>query len=153
MAKVPQAIEHIKLLLENEEKVVVFGWHHDVIDSLAKAFAGRCVVIDGRVASEKRQALVDAFQNDPNIDVFIGNTQSAGMGITLTASHNVVFVETDFSPSNMFQAEDRVTRIGQKFPVLSQILLFDGTLDANIVKLMAWKQKIIDRVIDGKKGN
>lgn len=149
IAKVKPALEHINNILDSGEKVVIFYHHKDVGNMLAAELPG-ALRIDGSVPADKRQGIVDEFQRNPRAQVFLGNIQAAGVGITLTSAHHVVFVELDWTPGNMSQAEDRVVRIGQKNNVLIQLLVFEGSLDARIAKILAWKQSIINKAIEGK---
>lgn len=146
--KVPYAVEHIKEVLNETEKVVVFAHHHEVLDALSKAFEKESVRIDGRVALSDRQTAVDRFQSDPSCRVFIGGIQAAGVGITLTAASVVVFVELDWVPGNVSQAEDRLHRIGQKESVLVQHIVLEGSLDERVVEVIVRKQNIIDKALD-----
>jgi hypothetical protein len=73
---------------------------------------------------------------------------AAGVGLTLTAASRVVFVELDWTPKAMNQAEDRCHRIGQKDTVLVQHLVIDGTLDAKIAKMLVRKQDVADSALD-----
>jgi SWI/SNF-related matrix-associated actin-dependent regulator 1 of chromatin subfamily A len=148
VAKIPAVIEHIQNLFENHDlrKLVVFAHHHEVIDALSEAF-GDSVWIDGRVSPADRQDAVDIFQSTP-CKMLIGGIRAAGEGITLTASSNVVFAELDWTPARNQQAEDRCHRIGQRDMVLIQHLVFDGSIDAMIAKLLVHKMRIADQVLD-----
>jgi SWI/SNF-related matrix-associated actin-dependent regulator 1 of chromatin subfamily A len=146
--KVPYAVEHIKELLNETNKVVVFAHHHEVIDALHEAFGQSAVVIDGRVSLDERQKAVDRFQTDKDCQVFIGGIQAAGVGITLTSASTVVFVELDWVPGNVSQAEDRCHRIGQKESVLVQHLVLEGSLDERVVEVIIQKQEVIDKALD-----
>jgi len=148
VAKIPQAIEHLKDAIEASGKVICFVHHHDVVDALKDHFGDQAVVLTGRTKNEDRQAAVDRFQNDPGCTLFIGSIQAAGVGITLTAASHVVFCELDWVPGNMCQAEDRAHRIGQQESVLIQHLVFDGSLDANMAKTLVHKQAIIEKALD-----
>jgi hypothetical protein len=152
LAKVPFAIEHLKAVLENTDKVVVMAHHYEVVDALKAALVEYGVVgVDGRVTDiTKRDAAVQEFQNNPNIRVFVGTIQAAGVGLTLTAASTVVFAELDWVPGNMTQAEDRCHRIGQLDAVLVQHLVFDGSVDANLVEKIITKQAVIDAALDNK---
>lgn len=108
-------------------------------------------MVRGDVSIEKRQAAVDAFQNDPNVTVFLGQIQAAGVGLTLTASSHVIFAELDWVPGNVSQAEDRCHRIGQKDAVLVQHLVFDGSIDANMAHKLVAKQAVIDAALDNER--
>jgi SWI/SNF-related matrix-associated actin-dependent regulator 1 of chromatin subfamily A len=148
LAKVPQVIEHLKDVLEQQDKVVVFAHHRDVIDQIMAAFPGEAVKLTGEDSIDERQKSVDAFQTDPNVKIFVGSIHAAGVGITLTAASHVVFAELDWVPGNITQAEDRLHRIGQTNTVLVQHLVFDESLDAKIVKTLVEKQAVIAEALD-----
>ena len=103
--KLPDAIEFIEDASE-QGKVVVFAHHKFVIDELIKKFKN-AAVITGETSIADRQREVERFQRDDSCTVFIGSIRAAGEGITLTAASTVVFVEMDWTPGVMRQAEDR----------------------------------------------
>jgi SWI/SNF-related matrix-associated actin-dependent regulator 1 of chromatin subfamily A len=149
MAKVPLALDHIRDMLESVDKVVVFAHHQDVIAALREGLLEYgCAVITGQTSGTARQAEVDRFQTDPDCRVFIGNIKAAGVGITLTAASTVVFVESDWTPGWMAQAEDRCHRIGQSESVLIQYLVFDGSMDALLCSMLVTKAAVANRALD-----
>lgn len=148
VAKIPYAIEHLRSVMADGRKVVVFAHHRDVIEAIAVAFGPNAVTIYGGTKVEDRQAAVDRFQNDPECGPFIGSIGAAGVGLTLTASSHVVFIELSWVPGEVSQAEDRCCRIGQRFNVLVQHLVFDGSLDAKIARTIVRKQQVIDAALD-----
>jgi SWI/SNF-related matrix-associated actin-dependent regulator 1 of chromatin subfamily A len=148
LKKVPYVVEHLKEVLNEQDKVVVFGHHHEVTDALAAAFGSTSVVVDGRVPNEERQRAVDRFQSDSTCKIFIGGIQSAGVGLTLTAASTVVFAELDWVPGNMSQAEDRCHRIGQKEQVLVQHIVLANSLDERMAETIIKKQEIIEKALD-----
>lgn len=150
LAKVPAVVSHLKDAMEgNRDKLIVFAHHKDVIDAMADAMQEVGVVqVTGDTPMAARQDAVDAFQNDPEVRLFIGNIQAAGVGLTLTASPHVVFAELDWVPGNMTQAEDRAHRIGQKNAVLVQHLVLDGSLDARLARTLIEKQAVLDQALD-----
>jgi SWI/SNF-related matrix-associated actin-dependent regulator 1 of chromatin subfamily A len=147
--KLSHSIDWIKDFLELEEKLVVFATHKFAIEALISEFSAIAVKVDGSVSSPLRQQAVDKFQNDPKVRLFIGNIQAAGIGITLTASSNVAFLEYPWNPSQLDQAEDRVHRIGQKDAVNIYYLLSMNTIEERIVNLLDSKRKVIDAILDG----
>lgn len=150
LLKVTDCAEFIVGALESSPKIVVFAHHREVIASLQAALQTyNPVVVTGETPMEKRQEAVDRFQTDPSCRVFVGNIKAAGVGITLTAASHVVFVELDFVPGWISQAEDRCHRIGQTDSVLVQHLVVDETVDAWLAKMLVAKQNVADRGLNG----
>lgn len=152
--KLNVAVDWIRDFLESEEKLVVFAHHRDLINRIAKQFPG-CAVIAGD--TKNRMNEVDRFQNDPKCRLFIGSIQAAGVGLTLTASSNVAFLEYPWRPADFDQAVDRLHRIGQKFSVTAWCLIanVDGikTIDEKIISILQKKRKTVDAIIDGAASN
>ena len=149
LAKVPLVVEHVKSILDEAGKLVVFAHHRAVIKELAEAFGDAAVTLKGDDDVAKRQAAVDRFQDDPTCRIFIGSITAAGFGLTLTASAHVLFAELDWVPARLTQAEDRTHRIGQKDSVLVQHLVLQDSLDARMVGTLLKKQRVVDQVTDG----
>jgi len=148
--KMKQAIEWIENFLESGEKLVVYAWHRETIDSLCQAFPSISVKIDGRTTSTQVPQLIDRFQSDPSILLFIGQMEAAGEGITLTASSNVVILELPWTPKNIRQPVDRLHRIGQKNAVVVHYLLAHNTVEEDIAVLLDQKVRIADAIMDGE---
>lgn len=145
-AKVRPALEYIRGCLEGGEKLVVFAVHRAVLEALRVALPG-AVMIHGDVPLAMRQEAVDQFQRDPQVRVFLGQIQAAGVGLTLTASSHAVFVEQSWSPMEMQQAEDRVHRRGQHRGVLITRVVFDLSLDAQMLRIAAKKSRVLERAL------
>jgi SWI/SNF-related matrix-associated actin-dependent regulator 1 of chromatin subfamily A len=152
LAKVPFALDFLTEMLEDtDEKIIVFAHHVDVVQALIEGLDKfNPVKLVGGMSDKAKQASVDAFQKDPNVRVFVGNIQAAGVGITLTASSHVVFVELDWTPARISQAEDRAHRIGQFDSVQVQHLVLQESLDAYMAGMLVDKQDIADRALDKK---
>lgn len=154
LAKVASAIDYVNTLREGGvDKVIVFAHHHDVISGLVKGFEesleeGRVVTITGEMDGTARQAAVDAFQTDDKTKIVVASIMAAGVGLTLTAASTVVFVESDWVPGNLTQAEDRAHRIGQKDMVMVHQLVVPGSLDEYMSRLVTEKQNIADAAMD-----
>lgn len=147
--KVEAALEHLHNCMESSRKVVVFAHHKEVVAALAEGLKEyNAVTLTGDTADSERQAAVDRFQTDESCRIFIGTIAAAGVGHTLTASSHVVFVELDWTPANVTQAEDRVHRIGQRESVLVQHLVTKDSLDERICELMVAKQNVADLALD-----
>lgn len=148
VAKVPYLIQYLENALEQEDKIVLFAHHQDVIRPILEKFSRIAVKFDGTMSKVQKQLSVDRFQDaNSGVKLFIGSITAAGVGITLTESSYVLFAELDWRPGIITQAEDRVHRIGQLESVLVQHIVFDNSLDTNMVKKIVEKQEVIDAAI------
>lgn len=148
LAKLPEAIGFIRNILEIQDKVVVFTHHRDVLDKIYREFEDISVKMMGGMDIKERDKSVKRFQEDKKIRLFLGTTQSAGLGITLTAGSTVIFIELEWTPSEMNQAEDRLHRIGQEDVVNVYHLVVDGSIDADLSNVLIDKQKVITKALD-----
>lgn len=151
VAKLPQVVEHVRNLLEDTQKLVVFVHHHDVTDRLVAEFSEFGVLaIDGRTDNAERQPTVDRFNTDPSKRVLVLGIRAAGVGLSVKASVEV-FAELDWTPGVVAQAEDRCHGIGRGIegePLLVQHLVLEGSLDAKMAKTIVKKQDVADRALD-----
>jgi SWI/SNF-related matrix-associated actin-dependent regulator 1 of chromatin subfamily A len=145
--KLDFAIEYISNFIE-QKKLVVFAHHKFVIDALENAFQDKCVKVTGDTSQQERELAIHRFQNDENVKLFLGSLHAAGVGITLTAASDVLFLEFDWTPAVHMQAEDRVHRIGQKNSVNVYYLALDNSIDITIAKLLEKKQSMIESITD-----
>ena len=111
--KIAQAVDFIRTFLDSGKKLIVFCSLHEIVDELQKIFP-RAVTVTGRDSSVNKQASVDAFQNNPNVQLIICSIKAAGVGLTLTAASDVAFIELAWTYADCCQCEDRAHRIGQK---------------------------------------
>lgn len=149
LQKTEGALDYIKTLLNEEKHIVVFAHHHSVIAQLKTAFMvskiSHVTVTGQSTATEKQQA-IDDFQAG-EAQVFLGSLLAANVGITLTKSSNVVFVEFDWVPENNTQAEGRCYRIGQTAITRSHYLYIPESIDDGILNVILQKQKNISKVL------
>jgi len=150
--KISYIVDAVDTLIENEEKVIVFAYHHIVIEALYDNLKKyNPVVITGDTKIEDRDLYVKQFQDlNSNVKVIILNIKAGGVGITLHASSNVIFAELDWTPANISQAEDRAHRIGQKSSVNVYHYVIDGSIDCYLAKKILEKQEIIDKSLNYK---
>ena len=94
-----------------DAKLVIFAQGLPIQDAVYQALPGAARVYGSDDVSV-RQRNVDRFQNDPACAEIVCSLKAGGVGITLTAASNVVFVEQGWNPSDHNQAEDRCHRIG-----------------------------------------
>lgn len=146
--KLPHVEEFVRDLLAEEDKVVVFAHHREIIEALRFDLADYGTVsLYGGMTDAQKDSAVTRFQSDSNYRVFVGQIQAAGTGLTLTSAHTVVFAELDWVPGNVTQAEDRCHRIGQRDPVRVIHLVAADSIDARMVHALVEKQNVIDEVM------
>jgi hypothetical protein len=138
----------IEDFLETSEKLVVFAHHIDVQKALLAKFRDAAHVL-GEDDAAARQASVDRFQRDDRCRLIVCSLKAAGVGLTLTAASNVVFVELGWTPADHDQAEDRCHRIGQTDSVNCWYLVGRGTIDERIAKLIDEKRAVVDAATEG----
>lgn len=143
--KIPAAIEFIQDIMDSREKLIVFAFLKEVVQELKNVFPS-AVTIVGDNTSQERQEAVDRFQNDPKCNLIICNYKSAGVGLTLTASSRVAFIEFPWTFADCEQAEDRAHRIGQKDSVNCYYFLGRGTIDEDVWELIQTKKDIANDV-------
>lgn len=147
IGKIAQAVDFIRTFLDSGKKLIVFCSFREVVDELQKAFP-RAVTVTGRDSMANKQASVDAFQNNPDVNLIICSIKAAGVGLTLTASSNVAFIELPWTYADCCQCEDRAHRIGQKDNVTCYYLLGRGTIDHAIYNLIHRKKSIASEIMN-----
>lgn len=145
--KIAQAVDFIRTFLDSGKKLIVFCSLHEVVDELQKVFP-RAVTVTGSDSAVNKQASVDAFQNNPNVQLIICSIKAAGVGLTLTAASDVAFIELAWTYADCCQCEDRAHRIGQKDNVTCYYLLGRGTIDHTIYRLIHRKKSIANEIMN-----
>lgn len=143
--KIRDAVEFVKDFRENNQKIILFCSLHEVVDQLKIHFP-TAVSVTGRDSQDEKQRAVDKFQNDPKTDIIICSIKAAGVGLTLTASSNVAFIEFPWTYADCTQCEDRAHRIGQKNSVTCYYFLGRKTIDERVYNIIQSKKKIAKAV-------
>lgn len=146
-AMVPKVLPVILDDIEEAGKAIIFGHHRAVLHALQDGLKGS-VMVNGETPGRERQAAVDRFQTDPACKYFIGSTIACGEGITLTAAKLVYFVEEDWNPAKISQAESRPHRIGQTGNVLVKHFIVPGTINARMINVCIQKQELAEKTLD-----
>jgi SWI/SNF-related matrix-associated actin-dependent regulator 1 of chromatin subfamily A len=141
LLKVAPAAEWIaERLACGTQKMLVFGWHVEVLERLHELLAAYApVLVTGRTPPTARDTAVRLFQTHPQVRVFVGQILAAGTAITLTAASEVAIVEPSWVPGENRQAIDRAHRLGQRDSVLASFLHIPGTLDHRIMTVFRRK--------------
>ena len=145
--------ELLNVLEETGGKVIIWAVYRHDIQAIEKAIGdiyGKTSVASyyGDTKDSDRQHIVDSFQdNDDALRFFVGNPKTGGYGLTLTASHTVVYFSNDYSLEIRMQSEDRAHRIGQTNKVTYVDLMAENTIDEKIVKALNAKIDLASQVM------
>jgi hypothetical protein len=153
LAKMPAIVEWVETRVESGAKVVLAAHHRDVVDALADRFGG--LKIQGGMSVEDVERHKAAFQEQSVTDapVIVLSIQAAKTGHTLTAAHDVGFVELPWTPADVDQTIARVYgRLSDLHGATATYLLADGTIDETIFRLIGQKREVVDAVTDGTGG-
>jgi len=143
--------ELLDCLDEVEGKVIIWSrFRYDVkriTDALVKKYGpSSTVTYFGDTSDEARSMAIENFQNG-EARFFVGNPQTGGYGITLTAAQTVIYFANSFDLAIRMQSEDRAHRIGQTEHVTYIDLIAEGTIDERIVKALRDKMDIASVVM------
>lgn len=107
--------------------------------------------MNGSTHVSKRMELVDEFNSNQDIDLFLLTTKVGGLGLNLTSAIKVVIFDPDWNPSTDVQARERAWRIGQKNPVDIYRLITAGTIEEKIYHRQIYKQILSKQVLENSK--
>lgn len=148
-AKMDALEDIVDTCVEEGRKVVVFARFVPEIEAIARMLQKKGIgysLIYG--ATKDRAEQVKKFQEDPETKVFVGQLQTTGMGLTLTAANVAVFYSLDFSYANYEQSRARIHRIGQKEKCLYIHLVCKNTVDEKVMKALQKKGDIAKLMVD-----
>jgi len=151
IALAPQVVDYVKMLLDGgEEKLVLFGWHIEVLNILQEGLKKYGVVrIDGSNSKHKSR-LIDEFCDDPKIQVCLGNLLSMGVGtdgLQKVASHALI-AEPSWVPGDNEQAFDRLDRYGQERTVQGDIFVAPGSFAERVLASALRKNQTTHKALD-----
>lgn len=149
IGKIDAVKELAEEIINNGEKVVIFSSFNYPLQVLAEHFGSQAVMITGSVPQDDRGPLVKQFQKDPETKIFLGGIKSTGVGITLTESSNVIFLDYSWVPADHIQAGDRCHRIGsEKHEVINIYQLYTrGTIDDKMRQMLTEKTEVFEQLI------
>ncbi|KAH8782990.1 SNF2 family N-terminal domain-containing protein [Diaporthe sp. PMI_573] len=151
-----QVVKKLVLLWKRfGHKILLFSQGVQMLDIL-EAFVRRqddinFLRMDGKTPVKERQKLVDKFNNDPNIHLFLLTTKVGGLGVNLTGASRVIIYDPDWNPSTDVQARERAWRLGQKKEVTIFRLMTAGTIEEKIYHRQIFKQFLANKVLKDPK--
>lgn len=150
VAKAPFVAEFVKLLLESEEKIVLYGWHRAVWDIWLDALSDyNPVMFTGSESPTQKEAARLRFTENPSCRILMMSLRSgAGLDGLQDVASVVVFGELDWSPAMHHQAIGRVARDGQEKSVAAYYLVTGSGSDPDIAQTLEIKRQQSEPIRD-----
>ncbi|MDL2318164.1 DEAD/DEAH box helicase [Eubacteriales bacterium OttesenSCG-928-A19] len=148
-AKLAALEDIVEEVLQEGRKLVIIARFLPEINAIRRMLEKHKIgyaCITGEVRDRAEQ--VQAFQTDPEVQVFIGQIATAGLGITLTAASTMVFYSADYSMSNFEQARARIHRVGQTENCTYIYLSARNTVDGKVLKALRAKADLARMLVD-----
>ncbi len=140
----------VPTLIADGHRILIFSqWTRllDLLELLMQDIGLMYLRLDGSTAVRERQVLIDEFNANTDIPVFLLSTKAGGLGINLTAADTVIMHDLDFNPENDKQAQDRCHRIGQVKQVTVYKLVCTDSVDEDIFNMGERKSKLSNAIL------
>lgn len=130
-------------------KVIIWAHFREELRAIAEMLSEDYKVVQyhGGVGTEDRERAVDDFQNG-DADIFLGQPQSGGIGLTLTAAQTVIYFSNSYNLETRGQSEDRAHRIGTKGHVVYVDIVASGTIDEQITSALQRKENLAASILN-----
>ncbi|KAF2354949.1 SNF2-related N-terminal domain [Trinorchestia longiramus] len=138
---------------ERGDRVLIFSQFVivlDIVEEYMRQRGYRFLRLDGQTPVTERQEMIDEFNEDQEIFVFLLSTRAGGLGINLTSANVVILHDIDFNPYNDKQAEDRCHRVGQTRPVTVIRFVTKDSIEEGILSC-AQSKLDLEREVTGTK--
>jgi SNF2 family DNA or RNA helicase len=150
--KVLRLEEMLEELIEEGDRALIFTqfaeWGKLLQPYLQKKLGCEILFLYGATERQKRQEMIDRFQNDPDAPpIFILSLKAGGTGLNLTKANHVFHVDRWWNPAVENQATDRAFRIGQKQNVQVHKFICTGTIEEKINDILASKKELAEQTI------
>jgi superfamily II DNA or RNA helicase len=141
-------LELLEEALDGGHRVLVFSQFTTMLGLLREELAAQQIAfcyLDG--STKDRAQVVEKFQGDPAIPVFLISLKAGGVGLNLTGADTVIHFDPWWNPAVEAQATDRAHRIGQKKVVTSYKLITRGTVEEKILNLQNRKRALTEALL------
>ncbi len=149
-AKLNQCMELIEGAISANHKILLFSGFTSMFDIITKELEQRGIeysILTGQTKVDTRIEMVDEFNKDKNIKVFLISLKAGGTGLNLTGADIVIHFDPWWNLSAQNQATDRAYRIGQKNNVQVFKLITSNSIEEKIQKLQERKMDLSEQVI------
>ncbi|KAK2740204.1 hypothetical protein FQN57_006215 [Myotisia sp. PD_48] len=141
----------LELWRDTGHKTLLFAQHRimlDILERFINTIGGfQYRRMDGNTPIKARQGMVDEFNTDPKVHVFLLTTKVGGLGVNLTGADRVIIYDPDWNPSTDLQARERAWRLGQKREVTIYRLMTAGTIEEKIYHRQIFKQFLTNKIL------
>ncbi|KAM5192268.1 SWI/SNF-related matrix-associated actin-dependent regulator of chromatin subfamily A containing DEAD/H box 1 [Mantella aurantiaca] len=141
-----EMLDHLLSDLKKKgDRVVLFSQFTmmlDILEMFLQHHQHRYLRLDGKTQISERIHLIDEFNSDMDIFIFLLSTKAGGLGINLTSANVVILHDIDCNPYNDKQAEDRCHRVGQTKEVNVFKLIGKETIEESMLKISQQKLKL-----------
>ena len=149
--KAEALLELLHRCRESGRKALIFTQFREMGERLVRWIADATgktpEFLHGGVPASKRMEMVDAFQNDPNAEVFVLSLKAGGTGLNLTAASAVIHYDLWWNPAVEDQASDRAWRIGQRRDVVVYRFITAGTFEEKVNEMLKKKRELADLAV------
>ena len=152
-SKLTQCMEILSDAIEAGHKILLFSGYTSMFDIIEKELKKRHInyfKLTGSTKVDERINLVDEFNSNPNVKVFLISLKAGGTGLNLTGADMVIHYDPWWNQSAENQATDRAYRIGQKNNVQVYKLITSNSIEEKIYELQNKKAELIDNMLDNK---
>lgn len=150
-AKLDELEQRLDEIIDEGSKALVFSQFTSMLALIRKRLDQRGIkyaYLDGQ--TRNRKDVVQRFQTDPDLPVFLISLKAGGVGLNLTAAEYVFIMDPWWNPAVEAQAIDRTHRIGQKKPVFAYRLICEDTVEQRILELQSRKRDLADAIVGGE---
>lgn len=147
-SKIELLMEKLEEVLNSGHKALVFSQWTSLLDLIEPHLQNRnmdFVRLDG--ATRDRQGVVNAFQKENGVPIFLASLKAGGTGLNLTEADHVFLVDPWWNPAVEDQAADRAHRIGQKKPVIVYRLVAKDSVEERILTLQEKKRALAESAL------
>ena len=149
-SKLSQCIEVMKDAIASGHKILLFSGYTSMLEIIEKEIKNKGIPylkLTGQTKVADRINLVDKFNEDENIKVFLISLKAGGTGLNLTGADMVIHYDPWWNVSSENQATDRTYRIGQKNNVQVYKLITKNSIEEKIYELQQKKSKLINNML------
>ena len=152
-SKLNQCVEIISDAIDAGHKILLFSGYTSMFDIIEQQLKNKNIKyfkLTGSTKVDERINLVDEFNNNSNIKVFLISLKAGGTGLNLTGADMVIHYDPWWNQSAENQATDRAYRIGQKNNVQVYKLITSNSIEEKIYELQNKKAELIDNMLDNE---